>query len=183
MKHSEWTPAPLKYAVRHYQASDASQMAQLYFDSARQLGRRRYSPEQVAAWAPARGAPGSVHARATDGRTTFVAVSTAGQVLGYGDLEPDGHIDHLYCRPDVAGLGVGSALVDALLAHAAANGINRLRVEASELARGLFERNGFVVAHRRDFEVRGVAIHNFAMERGDLGARPPLTPQLLLNRP
>ncbi|MBB3032974.1 hypothetical protein [Alteriqipengyuania lutimaris] len=53
-------------------------------------------------------------------------------------------------------------------------GATRLYTEASELARpaferagyhGAFERAGYHVSHRRDFEVDGVAIHNFAMEK------------------
>lgn len=156
--------APLEFGIRRYQPSDAGELARLYFDSARQLGARRYSPEQVAAWAPTPGAPDAVHARASDGRTTWVAVN-AGAVIGYVDLERDGHIDHLYCAPRAAGRGVASALIDALLGHASEHGMGRLWVEASELARGLFERKGFIVTERRDFVVRGVPIHNFAMER------------------
>lgn len=153
------------FTVRLYREADAPEMAQLYFDSARQLGARRYSAEQVAAWAPAPLEASAVQARAADGRTTLVAVNAGGEVLGYGDLEADGHIDHLYCRPDAAGTGVAGALLDGLMAEAGRLGLARAYVEASELARGLFERRGFVVRQRRDFEVRGVAIHNYAMER------------------
>ncbi|MFN3817341.1 hypothetical protein [Brevundimonas sp.] len=44
----------------------------------------------------------------------------------------------------------------------------RLRVgdsEASEAARRVFLKRGYAVVERRDFEVAGVAIHNYAMER------------------
>lgn len=154
------------FSIRAYQPSDAPQMAQLYFDSARRLGARRYSADQVAAWAPAPADPQTVAARAADGRTTLVAVDAQARVLAYGDLEPNGHIDHLYCDPDAAGQGVAGALLDDLIAQARASGVPSLHVEASELARGLFTRKGFTVVARRDFEVRGVAIHNYAMRRG-----------------
>lgn len=155
----------LPFALREYRAGDAPAMAQLYFDSVQALGLRRYSAAQVAAWAPAPADPDAVHARASDGRLTLVAVDETDAVIGYADLEPDGHIDHLYCRPDAAGAGVAEALLDEILARAAAAGMARLYVEASELARGLFVRKGFIVVCRRDFELRGVAIHNYAMER------------------
>jgi putative acetyltransferase len=156
---------PPQFTLRPYEPADAARIARLYFDSARRLGARRYSAEQVAAWAPAPQEPDQVHARAADGRTTLVAAAPDGAVLAYGDLEADGHIDHLYCRPEAAGTGVAAAVLDALIAQAQAKGLTRLYVEASELARGLFERKGFRVLHRRDFELRGVAIHNYAMER------------------
>lgn len=159
------TNQPSQISIRAYRAGDAPVMAQLYFDSARRLGVRCYTPEQVAAWAPAPVDAAVVHARATDGRVTLVAVDAAGEMLAYGDLEADGHIDHLYCRPDAAGTGVASMLLDQLLARAAAAGMPRLHVEASELARPLFERKGFEVIQRRDFELRGVSIHNYAMAR------------------
>lgn len=151
--------------LREYRPADAPAMAQLYFDSARTLGPRRYTPEQVQAWAPAPKDPAIVRARAEDGRVTLVAVDDQDAVAAYGDLEADGHIDHLYCRPDMAGSGVAGAVLDALIARAQAAGTPRLYVEASELARSLFERKGFTVVARRDFQINGVAIHNYAMER------------------
>ena len=153
------------FAIRPYAPADAAAMGQLYFDAARQVGARRYTPEQVAAWAPAPADAQTVHRRAGDGRVTLVATDRQGEVAGYIDLEADGHIDHLYCRPNVAGQGLAARLLQEILALAAAQNMPRLYVEASELARGLFERHGFTLVHRRDFEVRGVAIHNYAMER------------------
>jgi putative acetyltransferase len=103
--------------------------------------------------------------RQAEGRIFFVAVDSDGQPIGYGDLEPDGHIDHLYCRPDMIGTGVGSALYAAIEAAAKRAGMTILFVEASEGARSLFERRGFKVDARNDFTINGVAIHNYRMSR------------------
>ena len=156
---------PAAVTIRPYEDADAAQMAQLFFDSVRSVGSRFYSPEQVRAWAPAPADPKTVRARAGDGRSTLVAVNANGEVVGYGDLEPDGHLDHLYCRPDVVGSGVGSRLVELLIAKAVAQGSARVYVEASEAARPVFERRGFTVVERRDFLLRGVPIHNYGMEK------------------
>ena len=157
--------SPRLFALREYRAEDAPALARLFFESVQALGPRRYGPAQVAAWAPAPADPASVHARASDGRTTIVAVNAADEIIGYADLEPDGQIDHFYRRPDAAGAGVAPALMDELLGRAAATGMSRLYAAASDLARGLFTRKGFVVVARRDFELRGQAIHNWLMER------------------
>jgi putative acetyltransferase len=106
-----------------------------------------------------------VHERASDGRQTLVACGLDGAVLAYGDLEQNGHIDHLYAHPDASGRGVARAVLNALITAAEVSGISELHVEASELARGLFERAGFSVIRRRDFELNGVPIHNYAMTR------------------
>lgn len=151
--------------IRPFQPSDAAALAQLYFESARRLGARCYSPAQVAAWVPAPASAAAVLARAGDGRLTLVAAEDAGGVLGYVDLESDGHVDHLYVHPDAASRGVAGRLLDALMAQARAAGLRRLYVEASENARPLFERKGFALQHRRALIVRGVPIHNYAMQR------------------
>ena len=151
------------FTYRPFEPTDAEAMGRLYFDSVRGLGGRRYSQAQVEAWAPAPLPPEQVRARAGDGRLTLLALDAAGQVAAYGDLEADGHIDQLYARPDAVGTGVAGEVLDRLIAAARAAGTTRLYVEASELARPLFERKGFDLVRRRDFEVRGVAIHNYAM--------------------
>lgn len=150
---------------RDYRDGDAAAMATIYYDAVRQLGPRRYSAEQVAAWAPEVPSPSALARRAEDGRATIVAEDAAGRLLGFADLEPNGHIDLFYCRPEMAGSGLASELLDTLLARAAALGIGALHVEASELARSLFERKGFRMVERQDFLLGSVAIHNYRMER------------------
>lgn len=85
--------------------------------------------------------------------------------MGYADLEADGHIDHLFCRPDSVGKGIGSALIGMLEERARRAGIAMLFVEASEVARPVFERHGFIVEDRREFERRGVPMHNYRMTK------------------
>ncbi|PVM84139.1 GNAT family N-acetyltransferase [Caulobacter radicis] len=151
--------------IRPYRTDDAPSMAQLYYDAVHGLGRRAYSAAQAAAWAPAPLQPIDVLNRAADGRMTFVAANARDQAVAYVDLEPDGHVDHLYCHPDFAGQGVASRLLETVIQRAVEQGLPALYVEASELARPVFERHGFAVTARRDFEVRGVPIHNYAMRR------------------
>jgi putative acetyltransferase len=99
-------PRTLLFRIRAYQDGDGPIVAQLFYDSVRELGPRRYRSDQVGAWAPASPDPAALHARATDGRITLVAIDAAGEIIAWGDLEHDGHIDNLYCRPHAAGTGV-----------------------------------------------------------------------------
>lgn len=95
----------------------------------------------------------------------LVATDVFDEPLAFGDLEADGHIDHLFCRPDQAGTGVSSLLYNEIEKIWRSQGLARLFVEASEPAKRFFLRQGFRVDQRRDFEVRGVAIHNYGMEK------------------
>jgi putative acetyltransferase len=151
--------------VRAFRPEDAPALAALFHAAVHDIASHHYSQAQVNAWAPEVPDPARFLARAADGRTLLVAVDEGDAPLAYGDLEPDGHIDHLFCRPDAAGTGVAASLYAALEAAARAGGIARLHVEASEPARRFFLKRGFVVAARRDFELAGVPIHNFAMEK------------------
>lgn len=109
--------------------------------------------------------PATFLAWAAKGRLVLVAADAEDRPLAYGDLQPDGHIDQLYCRPQAAGTGVTASLYAGLEAAARAQGIARLHVEASEPARRFFLKQGFSATARNDFEVAGVPIHNWRMEK------------------
>ena len=105
-----------------------------------------------------------MHALASDGRIVLVA-EAQDHVLAYGHLESDGHVDHLYALPEAAGLGFVDMLYDALEESAVAAGITECYTEASELARSFFVRKGYALQERREFQIMGVTIHNYAMRK------------------
>lgn len=150
-------------SIRPGEPADAAALSALYAASVRELGARDYAPAQVEAWASLAPSAESLVARMADGRTRLVAVRPA--VVGFIDLEPDGHIDLLYVAPEAGGQGVARLLLQTAEALAPQGGATRLYAEASETARPVFERLGFRVTARRDFEVAGVAIHNWAVEK------------------
>lgn len=159
-------PGPEKaaYTIRTYEASDAEKLSKLYRRSVLHYGPAAYSPAQVRAWAATVSAE-KIAERSGDGRLVVVAVDTASNILGWGDLEADGHIDFLYTAPEAEGRRVGAAIYGVLEQHARARAIPRLYVEASELARHLFTKRGFALLRRNDLALDGVAIHNFSMEK------------------
>jgi putative acetyltransferase len=152
------------YALRACRPSDAERLAQLYRRSVSHYGPAAYSSAQVHAWA-ASISEEKIAARIGDGRHVLVAVDATDDILGWGDLEADGHIDFLYSAPEAQGRRVGTMLYDGLEKHAIAAAMPKLTVEASELARPLFERRGFALLRRNDLLVGGVPIHNFSMEK------------------
>ena len=150
--------------LRPYRPTDAAALTALYVRSVRHYGPRAYTPEQVAVWA-ATADVAHTAARCGDGRYVVVAQDEAGRLLGFADLEADGHLDMLYVAPEAEGQHVGSHLYGAIEAHARRRGLHRIFVEASELARPLFERRGFTLLGRNDLVLDGVDIHNYRMEK------------------
>ncbi|MEJ2790377.1 MULTISPECIES: GNAT family N-acetyltransferase [unclassified Pseudoxanthomonas] len=150
--------------LRPYRPDDASTLADLYARSVMHYGPRAYTAAQVSAWAATATLEGTA-ARCTDGRHVLVAQDADGSVLGFGDMEDDGHLDFLYIAPEAEGMRVGSLLYAALEAHALHLHVPRIFLEASELSRPLFERRGFLMLGRNDLSLGGVAIHNYRMEK------------------
>jgi putative acetyltransferase len=173
--------------VRHYNAEDeheARQIANLFHHTVRTVNRRDYSPEQVRAWAPddmwaTRNWTNALTTSATPGlqKQTFVAAlsrpannNNAVQgdqlIVGFGELESNGHIDCFYCHADFQGQGVGRFLYQAIEAHAQTEwGLDRLHVEASITARPFFQRLGFVTLLDQNVSCRGVVMTNYKMSK------------------
>jgi putative acetyltransferase len=125
--------------TREYRPSDAADLATIFYRSVREVACRFYNKAQVEAWAPEIGDPSGWNSRATDGR--------------------------LYSSPEALGTGAASAIYNKLELEAIHLGLTRLYVEASECALPFFERKRFIKVRRNDFEIRGVPIHNYTMEK------------------
>ncbi len=151
--------------VRPYQPQDAGRMSVIFRRAVEAIGPAHYSPAQFAAWAARTPDAAAIHARAMDGRTMLVVADDTDQAVAFGDLEAGGHIDLLYCVPEAARSGVVGVLYDTLETIARERGMRRLHSEASEAAMRFFARKGFTTLHRRDLEIGGVAIHNYAVEK------------------
>jgi putative acetyltransferase len=163
----------VEVTIRVYDPRDAADLADVFFRSVRQVALSDYTAAQVKAWAPEPRTAEWAHTEASDGRLVLVAVDEDDRPVAYIDLEPNGHINRLFCAPEAAGRGIASRLYDAVEAAAREQGIRSLFTEASELARRLFERKGFAVVERQDMVIRGVAIHNYRMAK-DLDLTAPL---------
>jgi putative acetyltransferase len=149
--------------IRNYEGGDVFQIVRLFYETVRSVNRADYSEEQVRTWAPGIPDPETWHARMAD-RRTLVAEGHGG-VIGFAELEEDGHLDMFYLRKDAVGRGVGSLLYQAIEREAREQGIGLIFTEASVTARPFFEQRGFRVVREQTVERRGVNLTNFAMEK------------------
>lgn len=155
--------APMR--VRPFKDSDADALAEIFFAAVHEIASAYYSREQIEAWAPAVPSSDRFRNRLRDDRTLLVAVDDEDWPLAYGNFEPDGHIDHFFCRPGYSRKGIAAALYLELEQAALRAGLSKLYVEASEPARRFFEKQCYVVLERNDFELNGVPIHNWRMAK------------------
>ena len=89
------------------------------------------------------------------------------RVVGFAELEGDGHVDTLYVHHQYQGCGIASALLDRIEAEARSLGLRRLYTEASITAEPFFRRRGFSMVRLQDVEVRGHTFRNFVMDKVD----------------
>jgi len=151
--------------IKPYEPGEGAQLNAIFCSAILRTARRGYSEQQVRVWAAQAADAHEYDERAADGRLLLVAVDEQNKPIAYADLEPDGHIDHLFCHPDAGRKGVASALYDELELAAVAWKLQRLYVEASEIARPFFARKGFTLIRRNDFDLEGTPIHHYVMEK------------------
>src|SRR5262249_45227594 len=96
------------------------------------------------------------------GELTLVATS-GGAAVGFAALADNARIDMLYVHPAAAGQGAGGMLVDALEKLAAGRGSKEISVEASDTARGFFEKRGFTAKTRNTVFRAGEWLPNTTM--------------------
>jgi putative acetyltransferase len=143
--------------IRAYRADDAAATLQLFTRSVREVARRDYSAEQVAAWAPTDRPVLEWNARRLATNTVLCVVDD--QLAGFSDVSPDGYIDMLFVDPAFTRRGVATSLLDSHLASVSAD----LWTNASITARGFFERHGFEVVSSQNVSVRGQTLTNYRM--------------------
>ena len=149
--------------IRNYQPQDTHQIADLFHVSVHAIDSKIYSPAQKSAWAPRPPDYSRWYTRLVN--TEPYVATLDNKIVGFAELELDGHIDCFYVHPAHQRKGVAQSLFSRLLTDARTRGISRLYVEASKVAEPFFRKNGFVLVSENQVERRGQVLVNFCMER------------------
>jgi len=150
-------------AMRPLLPEDVPLLAEIFRASIEELTAEDYSEAQQEAWAETADDLEAFGARLA-GELTLVA-TFAGSAVGFASLADNRNIDMLYVHPAAAGQGAGAMLCDALEKLAAARGTKELTVEASDSARGFFEKRGFVAKTRNTVFRAGEWLANTTMTK------------------
>lgn len=133
-------------ALRPFLKQDAPLLASIFRASIEGLAGEDYDLDQQEAWA-ALADDEEAFAEKLGAMLTLVA-TLAGSPVGFASLKGTDNIDMLYVHPAAARQGVAKLLCDALEKLAAARGAGRIKVDASDTARGFFDKRGYQ-AHQR----------------------------------
>jgi putative acetyltransferase len=155
-------PAP-KLAMRPMLPDDVPLLAEIFRAAIEDLTADDYSEAQQEAWASAADDEEEFGAKLA-GELTLVA-TFGGAPVGFASLAGSTRIDMLYVHPAAAGQGAGAMLCDALEKLAAARGSKELTVDASDSARGFFEKRGFSAQSRNTVSLAGEWLANTTMTK------------------
>ena len=135
------------YTIRRARPSDAGSIAEAHTDSIRSVGPQFYPAPVVEAWGE--GLTPNLYVKAMEGgEVFFVAIGQIGNVsgvLGFASHRIDDARDggSVYVRGIATRRGIGSALWRNVEAHAIAQGVTSIQVEASLAGVGFFGAHGF----------------------------------------
>jgi putative acetyltransferase len=153
----------LKLAMRPMLPADVPLLAEIFRASIEELAEDDCSEAQREAWAAAADDEEEFGARLSSALTLVATLS--GAAIGFAALADNSRIDMLYVRPAATGQGVAAMLCDALEKLAAARGTEEIGVDASDNARGFFERRGFVAKTRNTVALGGEWLANTTMAK------------------
>ena len=157
------TADPIRPALRPALPADTPVLAAIFQASIEELTGEDYSPAQQAAWAGQADDEAGFGARLAHGLTLVATI--AGSPVGFVSLKGPDEVDMLYTHPRATGQGVATLLLDAVEKLAGARGAKRLTVDASDTARGLFEKRGFVPQRRNTVTLGDEWLGNTTMEK------------------
>ncbi|ATP90265.1 MULTISPECIES: GNAT family N-acetyltransferase [Aeromonas] len=146
-------PSPSSPRIVPLEEAHIPRLLDLFEQSVRRLGPAHYSPEQVEQWARGAHHPGL----ASQLREHHGWVIEQDDVpLGFATLSDDGHLSLLYVSADHPRQGLGTLLLERVLAAASQMGLGSLTTEASAFSLALFLRHGFLLTGLETVERGGV---------------------------
>ena len=152
-----------KLALRPFLPADTPLLADIFRAAIAELTADDYSEAQQEAWASA-AADEAGFGKKLAGELTLIA-TLEGSPVGFASLAGKDKIDMLYVHPAAAGQGVGAMLADALEKLAGSRGVAKLSVDASDSARGFFEKRGYVAQQRNSISLGGEWLANTTLQK------------------
>ncbi len=147
--------------IRHANINDLEEILKLFVDTINNTCKNEYTKEQIEVWTS------SVQNKEkwkNKIRTQYFIVAELNtEIVGFGSLENESYIDLIYVHKDHLRKGIANLILDSLKNKAQEYGNKNLTSDVSKTARPFFERNGFIVVKKNEFNLNGILISNYRM--------------------
>ncbi len=145
--------------IRKYEPQDCKELADLFYNTVHTINARDYTKEQLNVWATGKVDLNKWN-RSFQEHYSIVAV-VENTVIGFGDIDETGYLDHLYVHVNYQGEGVATAICNKL--EQTVQG--KVVTHASVTARPFFQKRGYKVIKEQQVERQGIFLTNFVMEK------------------
>ena len=157
-------PRPLpQLAMRPMLPTDVPLLAEIFRAAIEELAADDYSETQQEAWASTADNEEAFGVKLA--RELTLVATYGGAAVGFASLADNRRIDLLYVHPAAAKQGAGAMLCDALERLAGARGAKEITVDASDTARGFFEKRGYSAQSRNTVSLGGEWLANTTMTK------------------
>lgn len=176
--------------LRRFCPSDFPEILDLFQNTIRSINCRDYNADQIRVWSSRRSVLESQEERFSSLYTIVAEIQLQNglppgaedcnpklpvlgcmlpeksrQIVGYGNIDSNGYLDHLYVHKDFQGKGIASRILEQLESHARSAGCTEIEVHASITAKGFFEKYGYGVLKKQTVELNGIGLENFVMRK------------------
>ena len=146
--------------LRDYQSDDLEELLLLFYHTVHHINIHDYSIEQCDAWADGNADRNAWNSTLIS-HHTLVAVEQ-GMIVGFGDMDDSGYLDHLYVHKAYQGKGIATMLCDALELACKSN---FYLTHASITARPFFSSRGYYVVCEQVVQRHGIWLTNYKMKK------------------
>lgn len=147
--------------IRKYKSTDYKEIADLFYETIHSVCVNDYSKEELEAWAPTP-IDYKKWRKRLDEKKPFLAV-VDNKIVGFAEIENDGHIDCFYVHKDYQGQGVGALIFNHI--HTIGKNYEKLYAEVSITAKPFFLKHGFKVIKENIVHINNQKLTNFIMEK------------------
>lgn len=145
--------------IRKYQPTDCKEITELFYNTVHTVNAKDYTKEQLDVWA-AEQMDLEKWNRSLLKHYSVVAVENE-IIVGFGDIDNNGYLDHLFIHADYQGKSIGT-IISNQLEQAVQGDITTC---ASVTAKPFFEKRGYKVIKEQQAERQGIFLTNFVMKK------------------
>lgn len=149
--------------IRKYQSKYCNEIAELFYNTVHTVNLQDYSKSQLDVWAT--GSVDLVEWDKSFSKNFTVVAIESGIIIGFGDIDSTGYIDHLFVHKDYQRRGVATVITKALEAYAVEKNITILSTHASITAKPFFETRGYYVMAEQQVKRENQILTNYVMEK------------------
>jgi len=149
--------------IRPFQKHDTLGTLKVFKQAVHEINKRDYLPEQLAVWAPEKQDINEWEEKLSR-NITFVAEKD-GEIIGFADITPQGHLEHLYISPHHQGGLASLKLFKAIIEAAKSKNLKEITTNCSITAQKPAERMGFITVKEQTVIKNGMSFTNYAMKK------------------